>query len=114
MLQVDQFDHMIVSNAGLRPVRRGGYQAVEHWLLRMVLVKTYLLALYSDVEAPRSVSFRSQQDFRIQLMDALLYKAKTSEPSRKRSISYISYDAIDTPAQQHELVKRSTRKDCVL
>jgi hypothetical protein len=53
MLQVNQFDHMTSQNDGLRPVRRRGYQSIKHWLLRSVLINTYLLALYSDVAEPR-------------------------------------------------------------
>jgi hypothetical protein len=57
---VDEFDHLIAQNPGLRLVRRGGSQALEHWLLRIVLVNCYLLALCSDVPESRQVSFRSQ------------------------------------------------------
>ncbi len=56
---VDEFDHLTVQNHGLRPVRRGGSQALKHWLLRKVLISCYLLALCSDVPEPRQVSFRS-------------------------------------------------------
>jgi hypothetical protein len=56
---VDEFDHMTSQNAGMRPVRRGGHQAIEHWLLRGVLVNCYLLALCNDVPEPRQINFRS-------------------------------------------------------
>jgi hypothetical protein len=59
MLQVNQFNYMASQNDGLRPVRRGGYQSIEHWLLHSVLINTYLLTLYSDVAKPRQVKFRS-------------------------------------------------------
>ncbi|PMD64480.1 uncharacterized protein K444DRAFT_479219, partial [Hyaloscypha bicolor E] len=75
---VDEFDHLTTQNAGLRHVERGGHQALEHWLLRTVLVNCYLLALYSDVPEPREISFRSQQDFRRQLVSTLLAKAQDS------------------------------------
>ncbi|PMD62434.1 uncharacterized protein K444DRAFT_509449, partial [Hyaloscypha bicolor E] len=71
---VDEFDHLTAQNAGLRHVRREGHQALEHWLLRTVLINCYLLALYSDIPEPRQVSFRSQQDFRRQLIGALVAK----------------------------------------
>jgi hypothetical protein len=29
---IDEFDHLTAQNAGLRHVRRGGHQALEHWL----------------------------------------------------------------------------------
>ena len=60
MRAIDEFDHLTARNPGLRLVRRGGHQALEHWLLRTVLVNCYLLALCSDVPEPRQVSFRSQ------------------------------------------------------
>ena len=50
---VDEFDHVTTQNPGLRSIRRGGLQALEHWLLRTVLVNCYLLALCSDVPEPR-------------------------------------------------------------
>jgi hypothetical protein len=46
---VDEFDHLTAQNPGLRPIRHGGAQVLEYWLLRIVLVNYYLLALYSDV-----------------------------------------------------------------
>jgi hypothetical protein len=61
---VNEFDHLTAQNASLRHVKRGGHQALEHWLLRTVLINCYLLALCSDMPEPRQVSFRSQQDFR--------------------------------------------------
>ena len=40
---VDVFDHLTAMNAGLRRVRRGAWQALEHWLLRTVLANTYAI-----------------------------------------------------------------------
>lgn len=87
---VDEFDHLTTQNPGLRRVRRGGSQALEHWLLRTVLVNCYLLALCSDVPEPRQVSFRSQQDFRKQLVGSLLSMERDSGKCPKRWISRIS------------------------
>jgi hypothetical protein len=87
---VNEFDYLTAQNAGLRHVRRGRAQALEHWLLRTVLVNIYLLALCSDVPKPRPISFRSQQDFRRQLVGALLAMGKDSDISPKRGISRIS------------------------
>ena len=56
---VNEFDHLIAQNLELRPCKRGGSQALEHWLLRTILVNCYLLALCSDVLEPRQVSFKS-------------------------------------------------------
>ncbi|KAL5313157.1 hypothetical protein ACEPPN_018890 [Leptodophora sp. 'Broadleaf-Isolate-01'] len=41
---IDGFDHMTAMNSGLRRVRRGAWQALEHWLLRAILANTYVLA----------------------------------------------------------------------
>jgi hypothetical protein len=90
---VDEFDHLTAQNPGFRPVRRGGSQALEHWLLRTVLVNCYLLALCSDVPEPRQVSFRSQQDFRKQLIGSLLSMSRETSISPKRRISRISEGA---------------------
>jgi hypothetical protein len=110
---VDEFDHLTAQNPGLRHVVRGGAQALEHWLLRTVLVNCYLLALCSDIPEPRQISFRSQQDFRRQLVGALLAMGKDSDISPKRSISRISQGAIEVPIQSHEAVKMSKRGECV-
>jgi hypothetical protein len=110
---VDEFDHLTAQNAGLRHVERGGHQALEHWLLRTVLINCYLLALCSDVPEPREISFRSQQDFRRQLVSALLAKGRDSEICPKRRISQISQGAKQVPVESHELVKLSKIGKCV-
>jgi hypothetical protein len=106
---VDKFDHLTSQNAGLRHVERGGHQALEHWLLRSVLINCYLLALCSDVPEPRAVSFRSQSDFRDQLVGALLARGKGGEVCLKRRISRISQGADDSPKQSHTQVKLSKK-----
>jgi hypothetical protein len=110
---VDEFDHLTAQNPGLRPVRRGGAQALEHWLLRVVLVNCYLLALCSDVPEPRQVSFRSQQDFRKQLIGSLLSMSRDTSICPKRRISRISEGANQVPLQSHEQVKMGKRGWCV-
>jgi len=104
---VDEFDHLTAQNAGLCHVERGGHQALEHWLLRTVLINYYLLALYSDVPEPRQISFRSQQDFRRQLIGSLLAMGRDSEICPKRRISQISQGANLVPVQAHEQVRLS-------
>jgi hypothetical protein len=94
---VNEFDHLTAQNAGLRHVVRGGAQALEHWLLRTVLVNCYLLALCSDIPEPRQISFRSQQDFRKQLVGALLVIGKNSNILLKQRISKISQGANKVP-----------------
>ena len=110
---VDEFDHLTTQNAGLRHVERGGHQALEHWLLRTVLINCYLLALCSDVPEPREISFRSQQDFRRQLISSLLAMGRDSDIYPKRRISQISQGANYVPVQSHELVKMAKRGYCV-
>jgi hypothetical protein len=110
---VNEFDHLIAQNVGLRHVKRGGAQALEHWLLRIVLVNSYLLALYSDAPEPRQINFRSQQDFRRQLIGALLAMGKDSNVSPKRRISKISQSADQEPIQSHERVKMERPRECV-
>jgi hypothetical protein len=110
---VDEHDNMASRNAGLRQIVRGGHQAIEHWLFRVALVNSYLLSLCSDLEGQREVNFRSQQDFRTQLVDALLHMAKNAQVSPKRRISHMSTDAETFPVRQHQMVRRQGRKDCV-
>jgi hypothetical protein len=110
---VDEFDHLTTQNAGLRHVYRGGHQALEHWLLRTVLINCYLLALCSDVPEPRNVSFRSQQDFRRQLVGALLAKGRGGEVCPKRRISKISQGAEQVPISEHILGKMGRKGSCV-
>jgi hypothetical protein len=67
---VDEVDHLTAINPGLRHVERGGHQALEHWLFLIALVNSYLLSYMSEVPDPdnRPINFRSQQDFRRQLI----------------------------------------------
>ena len=110
---VDKFDHLTAQNAGLRHVERGGNQALEHWLLRTVLINCYLLSLCSDIPEPRAVSFRSQTDFRDQLIGALLAKGGSSNICPKRRISQVSQAADIVPLRSHELIKIAKRGWCV-
>jgi hypothetical protein len=107
---VNEFDYLTAQNTGLRYVERGGHQALEHWLLRTVLINCYLLALYSNVPEPREVSFRNQQDFRRQLVYILVTKGRSSSKiCPKRRISRISQGANRIPVSLHKLVNLSRR-----
>ena len=114
---VDNFDHLTAQNAGLRGIRRGGHQALEHWLLRTVLVNCYLISLHSEVLEPRVLSFRSQREFREQLIEALLRKANrpctSSVISQKRRISIISQSCTNTPLNRHTQMKMQRIGLCV-
>jgi hypothetical protein len=107
---VNEFDYLTAQNASLRHVERGGHQALEHWLLHTVLINYYLLALYSNMPEPREVSFRSQQDFRRQLIYTLVTKGRSSsEICPKRRILRISQGADRIPVSSHKLVNLSRR-----
>jgi hypothetical protein len=110
---VDEFDHLTAQNAGLRHVERGGHQALEHWLFRKNLINCYLLALCSNIPEPRAVSFRSQADFRDQLISALLAKGRDGEICPKRRISQISQEADQVPIRLHKLIRIGKRASCV-
>jgi hypothetical protein len=99
---VNEFDHLTAQNAGLHHVERRGNQALEHWLLHTVLINCYLLALYSNVPKPRELSFRSQQDFRTQLISSLLAMGRDFNVCPKRRISKISQGADLVPVGAYE------------
>jgi hypothetical protein len=117
---VDGFDHLTAMNAGLRPIKRGAWQALEHWLLRMVLVNTYIIAKRSKLQVPDLTDFRSQVSFRQSIIDGLLGLANDARSmpadvliSKKRRISHIDLKALTLPSTQHHQVKIPSRKDCI-
>ncbi|KAG4431647.1 hypothetical protein IFR05_012870 [Cadophora sp. M221] len=86
---VDDFDHLTAQNAGLRHIERGGHQAIDHWLLRMVLANCYLLASASDVPLPRQINFRNQKDFRDQWgTDEVTFKDLTDGTNKGKAGGY--------------------------
>jgi hypothetical protein len=97
-------------NSGQRRLRRGGGQAVEHFLLMTVLVNCYLSAFYSEWEGKRKP--RSQDNFRIQLVKALLVFGQDAEVPKKRLYPYTDSEALEVPLHRHEHIKMPTRKDC--
>jgi hypothetical protein len=56
---IDEFNYLTTQNTNLRHVRRGGHQVIKHWLLRIVLINSYLLVYYNKVPKLREVLFRS-------------------------------------------------------
>lgn len=68
---VDGFDHLTAMNSGLRCVKRGAAQAVEHWLLRTVLVNTYVVGQIWRREN-ELVKLRSQVEWRDAVIEGLL------------------------------------------
>jgi hypothetical protein len=79
----------------------------------MVLINCYLLALCSDLPEPREVNFRSQQDFRRQLISALITKSNRDEYCPKREISRISGGADQVPIRAYKQVKLEQVGECV-
>ncbi|PVH69726.1 hypothetical protein DL98DRAFT_578195, partial [Cadophora sp. DSE1049] len=111
---VDEGDHLIAQKPGLREVRRGGHQAIEHWILRLILVNSYLLAERSEVEEPRQLTFRSQQEFRRILVKGLISKSKeTLYRSPKKRVSIVSQKADLRPPHLHQQVKMAKKGWCV-
>ena len=62
---------------------------------------------------PRQVSFRSQQDFRSQLIGSLLAMGKDSEIYPKRRILQISQEADLVPIESYKQVRLSKNGRCV-
>lgn len=111
---VDQHDQLVANMPGLRRVRRGGAQAIEHWLLLTVLVNCYLISYHTTSEQTPDINFRSQKDFRNQLIESLLSKAKALDtPARKRSISKVDPERSQILINEHVLVKLPARKRCI-
>jgi len=96
-----------------REARGGGHQALEHWLLRTVLISCYLLGFCSDVLELRQMSFRGQVDFRRQLVIAPIAKGRHGEICQKRGISRISGGADQVPVGTYKQVKLAKVGECV-
>jgi hypothetical protein len=112
MLAIDVADQMAASNSGRRRIRRGAWQALDQWLLVTVLVNTYLVSYYSDVEGKRSINFRSQRDFRIQIIEGLMAMGRDVPDIRKPHNLYTKPKLSGIPNISHHQVKRQARKDC--
>jgi hypothetical protein len=111
---IDTADQLAGHNKGLRRLRRGTIQAIDYLLLRTVLVNCYLIALYSDTNRKRFINFRSQDDFRIQLVELLLDLGTNNTSAkipRKRGFSHINTEVFEVPVHRHKHVKIPTKKD---
>jgi hypothetical protein len=94
-------------------LRKGVIQVINY-LLRTTLVNNYLIALYSETKGERFINFRSQDDFRIQLIELLLDLGTNSTSTkipRKREFSYINKKVFEIPVHRYKYVKMPTRKD---
>jgi hypothetical protein len=115
MGEVDLADQLQGHNGGYRLIKRGGTQAIDQFLLLTALVNCYLLSLYSNwpgEERTKRQKYRSQTDFRIDLIEALFEAGKDAQVLGKRAFSYTNAEAYEVPLHQHEHVKMSTRRDC--
>ena len=68
-------------NPGLRRIRRGGRQSLFHWLINTVLVNSYLLSFYLDVD--KTLKFQDQVVFQNALIQALFQAGKGVPQSRE-------------------------------
>jgi hypothetical protein len=110
---VDVADQLQGQNGGLRRIKRGATQAVDQFLLQTVLVNCYLLSLYAKWEGgERVVKHRSQDDFRINLVEALLAAKRNAKGPGKRVYPFTNSEGLEVPLHYHEHVKMPTRKDC--
>jgi len=109
---VDQFDHLTANNPGIRPIRRGGHQALEHWLLRTVLINSYLLALHASPNQPTKVRFRSQVEFRRRICDRIFAMTTShTNPNFARRIAHMDPLAM-APLHNHQNIKMASRAQC--
>jgi hypothetical protein len=113
MNAVDRGDQLAAMNAGLRHCVRGGWQAVEYWLLRVVLCNCFILALWAGPDGSRQINFRNQVDFCNQLIDSLLHMSKDIARSKKRRVSHISQDAEILLVSHNQKVKTGDRRQYV-
>ena len=112
---VDGFDHLTAMNAGLRRVKRGVWQALEHWLLCTVLVNIYIIAQVWLRESER-VKLRSQVEWRLRIVEGLLEAVKIALKDSlvylKSTISYRKRAYPDTDLDKYMPVKGKKRR-CV-
>ena len=112
---VDLADQLQGNNGDLRRIKRGGAQAVDQSLLLTVFVNIYLPSLYSEwpEEPPTQPKYRSQNDFRISLIEALFKAGQDAQVPRKRSYAGINMESYKVPVHQHRQIKMATRSNCV-
>ena len=58
MLAIDVADQLASLNSGRRRIKREAWQALDQWLLVIILVNCYLVAFYSDIKEERQIKFR--------------------------------------------------------
>jgi hypothetical protein len=111
---VDTTDQMAGHNSGFRRLKKRAIQVIDRFLLRIVLVNCYLIALYSETDRERLINFRSQDNFCIQLIELLLdlgTHGTSAKISRKKGFSYMNAEAFQIPVYKYEYIKIPTKKD---
>ncbi|KAG4430948.1 hypothetical protein IFR05_013570 [Cadophora sp. M221] len=111
MGDIDIGDQLQSHNGGLRRLRRGPNQALHQYMLLVVLSNCYLISRNSNYDL-QHIKLRSQDDFRLQLIEALMAVAKDAPESRKQLVSALSAASFKTPLHSHELIKMKTRANC--
>jgi hypothetical protein len=114
MGNIDTADQLAGHNSGFKRLRKGAIQTIDYFLFRIILVNCYLIALYSETDGERLINFRSQDNFRIQLVELLLdlgTHSTSAKVSRKRGFSYINTEAFEIPVHRYKHVKIPTKKD---
>jgi hypothetical protein len=106
MNYVDLGDQYQSSRSGLRRFKRGGYQAIDQWILEVILTNCLLIARKSGA------TYRNQHVFRIQLFESLLELGKGAPGARKRTVPHSKGEFIQVPLDQHHLEKMPTKRDC--
>ena len=104
---------MAITDYNCRRIRRDAWQALEHWLLSIVLVNTYLVSLYSNIDEEKEVKFQNQRDFRMQIIKGLLAINKPVPVPKKRRFSHSNCDDSDVPITDHYHDKRPIKRDCM-
>ncbi|RFU33083.1 hypothetical protein B7463_g3217, partial [Scytalidium lignicola] len=92
MNSVDLGDQLRACNSGARVIRRGGWQALFHFLFHTVLVNSWLLSKHGGG------GFKGPEAFREALYKALFTVGSKSPGKGKRPISQLISEEIDGPA----------------
>lgn len=112
---VDGFDHLTAMNSGLRRVRKDAWQALEHWLLRGVLVNTYVIGQIWRREEELA-KLRSQPEWREAIIEGLIEASKTTAMSTpvhpKDAISHRKRALPDDFGRDDYLVVRMKQNNC--
>ena len=108
---VDIRDQLKYYNTGLRPIKRGGWQSLFHWLLNTVLVNTYLLSFHSKVD--KSQKFTTQLSFQQAVIQGLFAASSRTQGKRKLVQMHSNIEEFTIPVYRYIREHRGRRGDCV-